>query len=118
MELIDLQFGTACHCEQLFLKMKHAKCMLHLQLSNHRLSNVLLLSTYLILIIKGFWIIVLIFIIISTTFWPICPPAFFRCLSNSETYTERQTRITAIMYDFFTCVRIQIFYIIVVIQVK
>ena len=29
--------------------------------------------------------IVFIFIVISTTFWPICPPAFFRCLSNSGT---------------------------------
>ena len=34
-------------------------------------------------IIKGFRTIV-----ISTTFWPIYPPAFFRCLSNSGTYTE------------------------------
>ena len=28
---------------------------------------------------------------ISTTFQPICPPAFFRCLSNSGTYTELRT---------------------------
>ena len=40
-----------------------------------------------IFIIKGFQTIV--FIVISTTFPPICPPAFFRCfLSNLETYTE------------------------------
>ena len=24
-------------------------------------------------------------------FWPICPPAFFRCLSNSGTFTELRT---------------------------
>ena len=45
----------------------------------------------LIFIIKVFRIIVFIFIVISTTFRPICPPAFFRCLSNSETFTELRT---------------------------
>ena len=40
-----------------------------------------------ILIIKGFQTIVFIFIVISTTF----PPAFFRCLSNSGTFTELRT---------------------------
>ena len=44
-----------------------------------------------IFIIKGFRTIVFIFIVISTTFRPICPPAFFRCLSNSGTYTELRT---------------------------
>ena len=44
-----------------------------------------------IFIIKGFWTIVFIFIIISTTFRPICPPAFFRCLSISGTYTKLRT---------------------------
>ena len=33
----------------------------------------------------------LFFIVISTTFRPICPPAFFRCLSNSGTFTELRT---------------------------
>ena len=42
-------------------------------------------------IIKGFRTIVFIFIVISTTFRPRCPPAFFRCLSNSGTCTELQT---------------------------
>ena len=42
-------------------------------------------------IIKGFRTIVFIFIVISTTFRPICPPAFFRCLSNSGTFTELRT---------------------------
>ena len=41
-----------------------------------------------IFIIKGFRTIVFIFIVISSTFRPICPPAFFTCLSNSGTYTE------------------------------
>ena len=44
-----------------------------------------------ILIIKGFRTIVFIFIVISTTFRPICPPAFFGCLSNSGTFTELRT---------------------------
>ena len=44
-----------------------------------------------IFIIKGFRTIVFIFIVISTTFRPICPPAFFGCLSNSRTYTELRT---------------------------
>ena len=37
-------FDTAYSYEQLFSKMKHTKCMLHSQLSNHHLSDVLLLS--------------------------------------------------------------------------
>ena len=44
-----------------------------------------------IFIIKGFRTIVFIFITISTTFRPICPPAFLRCLSNSGTFTELRT---------------------------
>ena len=42
-------------------------------------------------IIKVFQTIVFIFIVISTTFRLICPPAFFRCLSNSGTFTELRT---------------------------
>ena len=41
--------------------------------------------------IKCFRTIVFIFIVISTTFRSICPPAFFRCLSNSGTFTELRT---------------------------
>ena len=44
-----------------------------------------------IFIIKDFRTIVFIFIVISTTFRSICPPAFFRCLSNSGTITELRT---------------------------
>ena len=46
-----------------------------------------------IFIIKGFRTIVFIFIVIViyTTFRPICPPTFFRCLSNSGTDTELRT---------------------------
>ena len=44
-----------------------------------------------IFIIKGFWIIAFIFIVISTTFWSIFPPTFFRFLSNSGTFTELRT---------------------------
>ena len=42
-------------------------------------------------IIKGFRTIAFILIVISTRFRPICPPAFFRCLSNSGTFTELRT---------------------------
>ena len=42
-------------------------------------------------IIKGFWTIVFIFIVIFKSFQPICPPAFFRCLSNSGNFTELRT---------------------------
>ena len=41
-----------------------------------------------IFIIKGFRTIVFIFSVISLTFRPVCPLAFFRCLSNTGTYTE------------------------------
>ena len=44
-----------------------------------------------IFIIKSFRTIFFIFIVISKTFQPICPPAFFRCLSNSGTFTELRT---------------------------
>ena len=44
-----------------------------------------------IFIIKGFWTIVFIFIVIST-FQPICHPAFFKCLSNSGTFTKLRTK--------------------------
>ena len=40
---------------------------------------------------KGFRTIVFVFIVISKTFQSICPPTFFRCLSNSGTYTELRT---------------------------
>ena len=44
-----------------------------------------------VFIIKSFWNIVFIFIVISTTFWLIYPPAYFRCLSTLGTYTELRT---------------------------
>ena len=44
-----------------------------------------------IFIIKGFRPIVFIFIVISLTFRLMCPPAFFRCLSNSGTFMELRT---------------------------
>ena len=44
-----------------------------------------------IFIIKDFQTIDFIFIVISTMFWLICPPAFFRCLSNLGTFLELWT---------------------------
>ena len=55
-----------------------------------RLSGKIQVFVYLF-IFKGFRTIVFIFIVISTTFRPICPPAFFRCLSNSGTFRKLQT---------------------------
>ena len=52
---------------------------------------ILLIEALWLFIIKGFRTIVFLFIVISTTFRPICPPAFFRCLSNSGTFTELGT---------------------------
>ena len=56
----------------------------------HSLSKFLGWSL-MIFIIKDFWTIVFIFIVISTTFRLICPPAFFRCLLNSGTFMELWT---------------------------
>ena len=58
--------------------------------SAHWLSK-FLRQSLLIFIIKVFRTIVFIFFVISTTFRLICPPAFFRCLSNSGTFTELRT---------------------------
>ena len=44
-----------------------------------------------IFIIKGYRTIIFIFIVISTKFQSICPPAFFKCLSYSGTDTELRT---------------------------
>ena len=44
-----------------------------------------------IFVIKGFLAIFFIFIVISTTFRPVCPLAFFTCLLNSGTFTELRT---------------------------
>ena len=47
----------------------------------------------------GFRTIVFIFIVISTTFRPICLPAFFRCLSNSGTFTELRITSFIVLLD-------------------
>ena len=53
--------------------------------------NKFLRWSLMIFIIKGFRTAVFIFIVISITFRPICPPAFFRCLSNSGSFIELRT---------------------------
>ena len=53
--------------------------------------RIVLILKGVILIIKGFQTIVFIFIVISTTFQPICPLALLRFLSNSGTFTELRT---------------------------
>ena len=54
-------------------------------------SSKFLRWSLMIFTIKGFRIIVFIFII-STTFQTTCPLTFFRCLSNSRSYTEHRTK--------------------------
>ena len=44
-----------------------------------------------IFIIQGFQTIIFIFIVIFSMFCLKCIPAFFRCLSNFEAYTDLQT---------------------------
>ena len=66
----------------------YAKQVFKKELFRH-LNFVLMLNW--IFIIMGFRTIVFIFIVISTTFRSICPPAFFWCLSNSGTFTELRT---------------------------
>ena len=62
----------------------------HNKTSSNKLSEFLRRSS-LIFIIKVFRTIVFIFIVISTTFRPICPPGFFRCLSNLGNFKELRT---------------------------
>ena len=65
----------------------------------YRLSEFLRWSL-MIFIMKGFRTISFIFIVISTTFRPICPPAFFRCLNilsillYTHIYVQRYTYTT------------------------
>ena len=61
-----------------------------------------LVYTYISNIIKVFWTIVFIFIVFFTTFRPIYPPAFFKCLSNSGNYTELRTT-SFIEYSGIAC---------------
>ena len=56
-----------------------------------KFNAIIMGKVWCIFIIKGFWTIVYIFIVFSTTLRPICPLAFFKCLSNSGTYTELRT---------------------------
>ena len=72
----------------------HIVCLCHISdvrtfSSSTSLSSKFLRRSLMIFIIKGFPTIV--FIVISTTFRSIYPPAFFRYLSNSGTFTELRT---------------------------
>ena len=64
--------------------------------ANHQVVRPYLFNTdtnkdFIFFIIKGLWTIVFIFLVVSTMIWLICPPAFFRYLSNSGTFTELWT---------------------------
>ena len=64
---------------------------MQLKKQSWRKRRMMFLFSCCIFIIKGFRTIVFIFIVISITFRPICPPVFFKCLSNLGTFTELQT---------------------------
>ena len=79
-----------CHCTHLRLfifEFKHSVSTLF----DHNSSIAIIILHFVSFIIKGFWTIVFIFIVISTTFRSTCPPGFFRCLLNSGTFTEVRT---------------------------
>ena len=82
--------GVLLHCQYFYI---HSNC------STSCLLSISLIDLFKI---KGFWTIFFIFIVFSTTFRPICPPAFFRCLSNSGTFTELWTT-SFIESTGFTC---------------
>ena len=76
--------------KQNYQKIQHVLWLFICNGIKHLLSRFLRRSLV-IFIIRCFRTIVFIFIVISTMFRPICPPAFFRCLSNSGTFTELRT---------------------------
>ena len=59
--------------------------------SSNDAKKVLVWLNTMLFIIKDFRTIAFIFIVISTTFRPICPPTFIRSLLNSGTCTELRT---------------------------
>ena len=69
----------------------HLPCNFKRLLQLVTFSNVFLRRSLMISIIRGFRTIIFIFIVISTIFRLICPPAFFKCLSNSGTFKELRT---------------------------
>ena len=73
-------------------KMLHCKMSKMLTWASSNSCHAIIFTFGLIPFAKGFRTIVFIFIVISTTFRPICPLAFFRCLSNSETFTELSSK--------------------------
>ena len=67
---------------------KHIYMHIYIYIYIHTLYKYIYIYIYNIFIIKGFRTIVFIFIVIFTTFQPICPLALFRCLLNSGTFME------------------------------
>ena len=78
--LVALVYGRQLYLfGLLYLWIKYCISMIvHISLNRHRVNG-------------AFLTIVFIFIVISTTFRPICPQAYFRYMSNSGTYSELQT---------------------------
>ena len=52
--------------------------------------NFMFFNELTLVLLRSFSLMFFIFIVIST-FWLVCPPAFFRCLSNSGTFTKLRT---------------------------
>ena len=81
--ILQLQVTVLFVLTNMYLKCLHISAKVNKFHSFYMLSKFLRRSL-LIFIIKVFWTIVFIIIVISTTFRPICPPAFFRCCRTRE----------------------------------
>ena len=110
-------FSTFCQDELQPSKEKTNKSLNKIFLMKHRIVQVqvpqipyspdFLRRSLMIFIIMGFRTIVFIFIIFSTTFRPICPPAFFMCLLSKFL---RRTLMIFIIKGFRTIVFIFIIF--------
>ena len=72
-------------CTRMYVRMCLYACIyvcMHVCLSPSLSLYIYVCMYVCIFIIQRFRTIVFIFMVIFTTFRPICPPAFFRCLSN------------------------------------
>ena len=85
---LNIWFAQLCvHVIIWILKLRKNKALLSIQLDH----TFLLIHIYIYILSLRVFTIVFIFIVIFTMFQSICPLAFFRCLSNSGTFTELQT---------------------------
>ena len=89
---------------------KTCQALLEKQRWTHKLSK-FLRQSLLIFIIKGFWTSVFIFIVISTTFCLICPPAFFMCLLSKFLRRRLLIFIFKCFSDYCLCLYCYFYYV-------